>query len=462
MTSKHLFFILYLFIQSIFLQLNAQQINFYKSAFVENKCIDFNAGSNISKSKNLRILKNLIQSKSENSYLISHPISVYSIDNSAFTAFSYVLYGKHISSSDIDFYYSTSNDTNTFLYWNRLNAETENDSTIFSNLTFLDKSSQFVQYKIVFKNLIANSSLKNIRISFINPLLLNAKTDDYKKEVENFRKTSQPDIIKRTEWGCSDGENAPLWTPQYTNVTHIVIHHTAGSNNISQDYPATVRSIWSQHTYTNGWGDIGYNYLIDNYGKIYEGRAGGNNAIGAHCGFNSGTMGVSIMGTYTSLLPSTVALNSLVQLSAWKCTDSQINPLEIKIHTSSGKNINTICGHRDIKSTDCPGNLFYADLADIRNNINDIYQSNNNLQNDIRCYPNPFTDEIKIDIKKIYWSIFTVEVTDIYGRIVSKQKFYDFYNGIIKINLSSSQKGIYFLKILTPDEMLFQEKIVKL
>lgn len=441
----------------------AQEIIIYKNGMIENKCLTYNLSlsSNFTETKGISYNSKGIQSKEENAYLISKPVNIEINQPTPFLAFSYVFSTNKTPSKNINMYFSTSRDGEKYTPWSLLGIEISNDTAIYGELAFLDKSVKYLQYKIVFAKHASSIILKNIKISFINPGATNSNMQENINTTGKHLKTTMPNIIKRTEWGCSDGENAPLWPPQYTSVTHLVIHHTAGSNNTSQDYAATVRSIWSQHTYTNGWGDIGYNFLIDAYGRTYEGRAGGNNAIGAHCGFNTGTMGVSVMGTYTSTLPSDTALNTLKNILAWKCTDSHINPLGTAIHTSSGKNINTICGHKDIKSTECPGNAFYADLSDIRNKVNDLISIPIQTSNEISCYPNPFKETIKLDIKHINWSIFTIEITDIYGRMIYNNKINGFESGIISLNLSSLNNGIYFLRVITRSDILFNKTIIK-
>ncbi|GAI39017.1 unnamed protein product, partial [marine sediment metagenome] len=105
-------------------------------------------------------------------------------------------------------------------------------------------------------------------------------------------------------------------------------------------------------------------------GVIYEGRAGGENAIGAHfSGHNSGTMGVSIMGTYISISPSTAAFENLLEILSWKCSESSIDPLGISFHASSQLTLYNICGHRNGGNTECPGQRLYDLLPLIREEV---------------------------------------------------------------------------------------------
>lgn len=189
----------------------------------------------------------------------------------------------------------------------------------------------------------------------------------------------KPSVLSRTSWGCPQGQNSPAWAPQYTTVTHLVVHHSDGANS-SADWAAVVRAIWNEHTFVRdgGWGDIGYNYLIDPNGVIYEGRAGGDNVIGAHFSCqNGGTMGVCMLGTFTSVSPTAAALNSLKQIFAWKAGQRGIDPLAASYHSGTRLTLSNICGHKDASpstfactTTVCPGNTLYAQLPGIRADVN--------------------------------------------------------------------------------------------
>ncbi|MEZ4934885.1 MAG: N-acetylmuramoyl-L-alanine amidase [Saprospiraceae bacterium] len=173
----------------------------------------------------------------------------------------------------------------------------------------------------------------------------------------------QPTYLDRLGW-CPDGTCPEDATPAFTTVTHLIVHHSAGSNS-SSDWAATVRSIYDFHVFTNGWDDIGYNWLIDPNGVVYEGR--GDNVRGAHfCGFNAGTMGVCMMGDYTSIVPTDQAVGSLENLLAWKSCDADIEPNGEAFHASSGLDLMHISGHRDGCATACPGNSFYPTLPAVR------------------------------------------------------------------------------------------------
>lgn len=209
--------------------------------------------------------------------------------------------------------------------------------------------------------------------------------------------TLMPAYINRQEW-CPNGQCPENPEPAYAEVTHLVIHHSAGSNQ-SNDWPAVVRSIWDFHVNGRGWADIGYNWLVDPQGHIYEGRS--NDAIGAHfCGNNTGTVGFCMLGDFTEVLPQEAAVDSLIKLLKWKVCSYGIDPLAEVYHASSEKLLPTVIGHRDGCSTACPGDLFYPELSGIRNilaeNITTRIPEIDGAKN-IRVFPNPAGRQFQLD-----------------------------------------------------------------
>ncbi len=168
-------------------------------------------------------------------------------------------------------------------------------------------------------------------------------------------------IVSRSMWGANE-ESSSVWPPEYKAVERFIIHHTVITNS---NFMTAVQLIYNYHTYTNGWGDIGYNYLIDPNGVIYEGRKGGDNAIGAHAYMQNGrSMGISFIGDFSYVLPSNTALASFRSFIAEKSILHGI-PLVWG---------ETVFGHRDMpeNSTACPGNAFYAALPTIISEANSV------------------------------------------------------------------------------------------
>lgn len=174
-------------------------------------------------------------------------------------------------------------------------------------------------------------------------------------------------IISRADWGADESwVNGPPGPAQ--ELKAIFVHHTDSSNTYKRSQVAAmVRGIYSYHTRTRGWSDIGYNFLIDRFGNIYEGRGGGitEPIIGAHArGANEGSTGISLIGNFTSQSPPKAMRLALARLVAWKADIHHI-PVVGKVNLF-GKKFNRINGHRDANSTACPGNRAYDLLPWLR------------------------------------------------------------------------------------------------
>ncbi|MGH3017976.1 MAG: N-acetylmuramoyl-L-alanine amidase, partial [Gaiellaceae bacterium] len=145
-----------------------------------------------------------------------------------------------------------------------------------------------------------------------------------------------------------------------------------------EESAAIVRGIELYHVKANGWDDIGYNFLVDRYGQVFEGRRGGmrRNVIGAHAeGFNTGSVGVAVIGTYSAKAPTREAETALARLLAWRLDVGHVDPASSAMVTSGGNAkaragvavyMRAISGHRDAGNTACPGDGLYARLGQLR------------------------------------------------------------------------------------------------
>lgn len=180
---------------------------------------------------------------------------------------------------------------------------------------------------------------------------------------------SRPGITTREQWGADESLRncESTYAPA---VNGAFIHHTATDTNYTpEESPAIVRSIYYYHSKVNGWCDIGYNFLIDRFGTVYEGRSGGMDraVVGAHArGFNTESIGVSMIGNFVDADPPSRAIDSLITLLGWKFTLHGVHPRVTTSYTSGGSDVYpegtqvtlpTIAGHRDVGITACPGRL---------------------------------------------------------------------------------------------------------
>jgi hypothetical protein len=186
--------------------------------------------------------------------------------------------------------------------------------------------------------------------------------------------TDHPNIIPRAEWSAN--ESIVRDAPDYGHTEMAVVHHTVNANEYARgDVPAMLRAIQSYHVNSNGWNDIGYNFVVDRFGRVFEGRAGGVDqpVIGAHAeGFNTVSTGVALLGTFTSVTPATEALDATRDLLAWRLDVAHVDPESTVTVTSRGSDkwpegvdvtVAAVAGHRDVQATSCPGDLAYSQLA---------------------------------------------------------------------------------------------------
>ncbi len=195
--------------------------------------------------------------------------------------------------------------------------------------------------------------------------------------------TRQPTVISRVQWGADESIRGAAST-YATTVKVAYVHHTASTNDYTAaEAAAQVRGFYAYHVKSLGWSDIGYNFLVDKFGRIYEGRHGGISraVIGAHAGgFNTGSTGVSMIGNHSTVKPSSATLASVRDLLAWKLSLSGADPLGKVVLTSGGGSsskypagakvtANVILGHRETNATSCPGDAGASALPALRTSV---------------------------------------------------------------------------------------------
>jgi SpoIID/LytB domain protein len=199
--------------------------------------------------------------------------------------------------------------------------------------------------------------------------------------------TPKPTIITRAQWGASAG--TPCDSPTVGSTTRgVIMHHTAGSNSYTKaDSASIVRGIQAYHMKARGWCDIGYNFLVDKYGQIFEGRRGGTDRSvrAAHSGnlaVNTYDMGVSMMGNLDLVRPSAAMQASVVKLLGWRMGT---NYMKAKgTYSLGGLTLNMIAGHRNVINTSCPGKYGYQWLTE-----------SGGLRDRVEAYISHYTSAIK-------------------------------------------------------------------
>ncbi len=183
---------------------------------------------------------------------------------------------------------------------------------------------------------------------------------------------SKPPVISREVW-CVPyyGEEECEYSEDvyYYPVSHLVVHHTVTSSD--GDSAETVRAIWRYHNYSRGWGDIGYNYLVDVNGVIFEGHYGGDDVIGTHAaGANKGSMGVSLIGNFQEVAPPSPMIEAAADLLAWKADQKNIDVYDSSYLPDVSWGLPHLMGHRDVYGTTaCPGVYAHGLLPEIRDKV---------------------------------------------------------------------------------------------
>jgi hypothetical protein len=191
----------------------------------------------------------------------------------------------------------------------------------------------------------------------------------------------RPAIVKRSEWGATGGGCTPRERPSLGRLKAAVIHHTVSADDYTaEEAPRIVLGICRFHRNGNGWNDIGYNALVDQYGTVYAGRAGGLHraVIGAHAqGFNAQTTGVAALGTHSKTPITKAATEGFVSYLAWKLSAHRLRAQGRTTMTSAGGSAsrypegrrvrkNRITGHEKLGLTACPGAALAGQLGQIR------------------------------------------------------------------------------------------------
>jgi hypothetical protein len=196
----------------------------------------------------------------------------------------------------------------------------------------------------------------------------------------------RPAIVTRSEWGADDPQGGcpPREKPDYGKVRAGVIHHTVTANDYTEaEAPGIVLGICRYHRNANGWNDIGYQALVDRFGNVYQGRAGGMTkaVVGAQAqGFNEQTTAISSIGTHTKVAPTAKAQRSIVNYLAWRLAIAGVDVVGKTTLVSAGGDLSRypsgrrvrvpeVVGHRTLGLTECPGDALDALIGGLRHKI---------------------------------------------------------------------------------------------
>jgi hypothetical protein len=267
--------------------------------------------------------------------------------------------------ADLQFQVRTSTDGNDWTDWHHVHLDTHvhhhPDDRAYA-MPHLTAPSSYVQYEMVYHPSPSGQlpEVSEVEIGCVDTSPAASFLSVGGNRVDGW-------IISRAGWGANEqlrlSNGSERWTPRYAPIQKVIVHHTVTSTGGS-DPAAVVRSIYYYHAVTLGWGDIGYNYLVDQNGNVYEGRFGGPEVIGAHTyGNNTGTMGIAAIGNFQVNGISDGAINSIARVIGERAP--HLDPLGSGAF-GNRSSVPNVCAHRDFLATECPGNSIYNRLPDIR------------------------------------------------------------------------------------------------
>jgi len=238
-------------------------------------------------------------------------------------------------------------------------------------------------------------------------------------------------------------------SPEFTEPTHLIVHHSAAHNGLD-NYAMVVESIWDFHVNTNGWDDIGYNWLIDPDGVLYQGRPDGYQGAHFSC-INENTVGICVIGDFTLISPTEEALTTLVNLLAYEATEHEIDIEGESYHETGEFTLTNVAGHRDssgslnaCSGTVCPGDSFYPMLPEIREQVADlpcyaelVSTTEEMAKLTIAAYPNPVDNQLFIES--------SIEELKSFELVNIKGVSFGFVQSEQMNDVSHLEAGVYFL-----------------
>lgn len=334
----------------------------------------------------------------------------------------------------------------------RFHEATRTDREIFE-LIFLPNEGISIKFKSD-QNIETGLSVRGLSLATTN-------THDPISTLGEDCSCPQPEFCGRSCW-CPDGDCPTDATPVATAPSHIIVHHSATSST-SNDFPSVVRAIWDFHVNINGWDDIGYNWLIDGEGVIYEGRGSGTQGAHFSC-MNNQTTGICMIGNFENSTPTPVSISSLEDLIAWEACDKNIIPGESSNHITSGSPLSHISGHRDgndlpnsCTNTVCPGANLYPLLSSIRTAVteksclNDLVPTQELEQPSFQVFPNPSNGYFQLsgDLNQI-------ASLNIFSQTGQVSRFNYHSNGRLEL----LDSGLFILKIIRKNGTVSTHKIL--
>ncbi|HEX2196644.1 MAG TPA: N-acetylmuramoyl-L-alanine amidase [Actinomycetota bacterium] len=269
--------------------------------------------------------------------------------------------------------------------WRRApeNHDAERGEQHFSGVLAVGRAER-VEWEVVRPS---SKSIRDVTLDYMNTVDGAPVVETVVPVAQRTAAASAPDIVTRAEWGADESikSTSGSCVRRFFRVQQLFVHHTVGRN-FESNPKAAMRAIYHFHTQRQGWCDVGYNFVVGWDGTIYEGRwarkyapwevhssedRSGRAVAGAHvAGYNSGSVGVSVMGNFSEVQPPPAVRRTLAELLAWEADRHDLKPRGEHTYrnpeTGATRRLKYIAGHRDAGYTECPGNFLYAALPAVR------------------------------------------------------------------------------------------------
>jgi hypothetical protein len=300
-----------------------------------------------------------------------------------------------------------------------------------------------------------------IELFYAPPIALNYTAFKQKKT-----DCERPISIPQSQW--RNGLPNPMPGRVAVVVKHCIVHHSAGSNT-DTNYINTIRNIYLYHTQSNGWDDIGYNFVIAPNGVVFDGRdplgvAEQDNIQGAHfCAKNGETMGVCLLGNYDLVSPKTEMLEALEQLLVWKLHKENLSALANFPHPDANSPpLGTIAMHQNGCATACPGDSVRYIFDDIKEEIEGKLKlckgvtsvESTPIKFKQMVYPNPSNGKFYALIEKEA-NIKRFKIISLEGKTLADEPYLN--TGYINTDLPS---GTYLLELWTSERKVSNHRII--
>jgi hypothetical protein len=225
----------------------------------------------------------------------------------------------------------------------------------------------------------SGTTISGAKVVLIQPGVLATDSDDLPGVIQPASTRApypMPVMYSRKRWGADErlrGVNGrACLRPKYTaTVRAAFVHHTADRNDYTaKQVPAMVRAMYTYHVKSRGWCDLGYNFLVDRFGRAFEGRYGGAQlpVLGAHtASYNTNSFGVALIGNFEKVAPPSAMLETTARVIAWKMDANYRSPLATIV--LDGAKLHAVSGHRDTKATACPGQQLYNKLGWLKQRV---------------------------------------------------------------------------------------------